>query len=69
MRVKEGQGRRKCNGNSDRRSQRRGSGRGREASFLRAVRAEGRYGPRQFNKLGGVWIFLISRQSWTGGRA
>lgn len=21
---------------------------------------------RQFNKLGGVWIFLISRQSWTG---
>lgn len=26
-------------------------------------------GPRQFNKLGGVWIFLISRRSWTGGRA
>lgn len=26
-------------------------------------------GPRQFNKLGGVWIFLISRQSWTGGCA
>lgn len=26
-------------------------------------------GPRQFNKLGGVWIFLISRRSWMGGRA
>lgn len=26
-------------------------------------------GPRQFNKLSGVWIFLISRRSWTGGRA
>lgn len=33
------------------------------------VRLDPGLGPRQFNKLGGVWIFLISWRSWMGGRA